>query len=102
MDVMKEENGDVDLDELCLKYQKKKEMELEIAAIETEIVSLQNNEHIQRKLTGMRRVLRRLHMIDGDICTMKGKIVCEISSGDQLVLTELLFSNLFNQIGSED
>ena len=92
----------MDIDEMCIKYKKKKDLELEIVAIENEIVSLQNNEHIQKRLNGMNRVLRRLKMIDNDVITMKGKIVCEISSGDQLILTELLFSNLFNQISSAE
>merc|ERR1740123_2538316 len=63
MDKMKEaQDDDTDLDALCAKYVKKKDLECEIRGVEEEIVSLQNNQHIEEQLSGMRRVLRRLNM----------------------------------------
>eukprot|EP01083_Nonionella_stella_P311987 1114242_1 len=89
----KMESRDID-DEACVQYKEKCDFEVEIVTIKNQMTALQNNEHIQRKLNGMKRVLRRLKMIDNNIITMKGKVACEISCGDELILTELLFSNL--------
>jgi len=96
------QQSDKNIDDLCLQYKLKKDLELETKEILNEMTSLQKNEHIQQKLNSMKRVLRRLKMIDSsnNIITMKGKIACEISCGDELILTELLFSNLFNEISS--
>jgi len=88
----------IKFDELCIKYKKKKDFEIEIVKIKNEITSLETNQFIEQKLNGMNRVLRRLKMIENNVITIKGKIACEISCGDELILTELLFSNLFNQI----
>jgi ATP-dependent RNA helicase DOB1 len=31
-----------------------------------------------------------------DVVTLKGRVACEISSGDALVLTEMIFNGVFN------
>ena len=95
----KPENMDKnDINELCVKYKEKKNFEIEICKINEEIKYLQCNKHNEHILNGMYRVLRRLKMIENNIITTKGKIACEISCGDELILTEILFSNLFNKI----
>jgi ATP-dependent RNA helicase DOB1 len=49
-----------------------------------------------------KRVLRRLGFTDAaDIVDMKGRVACEISSGDELLLTELIFNGVFNQLAPE-
>ena len=47
-----------------------------------------------------KRVLRRLEFISSndDIVEMKGRVACEISSGDELLLTELIFNGVFNPL----
>ena len=89
---------------LQLKYQKKRELETEIVLIREEMDKIENNEHIEQRLQGMRRVLRRLKMIDETqgVATQKGKIACELSCGDCLVLTELLFSGILNNVTSTE
>ena len=43
-----------------------------------------------------KRVLRRLEFTTADdVVTLKGRVACEISSGDALVLTELIFQGVF-------
>ena len=95
-----------DADTLCLRYSEKKELELELemAGVRDEMSALENNEHIEQMLSGMKRVLRRLKMVDRhtNMITMKGKIACELSCGDELVLTELLFSNMLNEIAATE
>ena len=47
----------------------------------------------------MQRVVRRLDFLDkNDIVKLKGKVACEISACDELLLTELLLRNIFNDM----
>lgn len=49
-----------------------------------------------------KRVLRRLGFTTAaDIVDMKGRVACEISSGDELLLTELVFQGVFNPLSPE-
>ena len=45
------------------------------------------------------RVLRRLdYCNDQDVIDKKGRVACEIDTGDELVLTEMLFNGVFNDL----
>jgi len=58
---------------------------------------LQMEELKQRK-----RVLRRLGFInEADVVQLKARVACEISTGDELVLSELLFNRFFNELTPE-
>ncbi|XP_061589656.1 exosome RNA helicase MTR4 [Cololabis saira] len=49
-----------------------------------------------------KRVLRRLGFASpSDVIEMKGRVACEISSGDELLLTEMMFNGLFNDLSAE-
>ena len=49
-----------------------------------------------------KRVLRRLGFTNSaDIVDMKGRVACEISTGDELLLTELIFNGAFNALSPE-
>ena len=46
-----------------------------------------------------KRVLRRLGFTNSaDIVDVKGRVACEISTGDELLLTELIFNGVFNPL----
>ncbi|XP_022659968.1 superkiller viralicidic activity 2-like 2 isoform X2 [Varroa destructor] len=46
-----------------------------------------------------KRVLRRLgYCNNADIIDVKGRIACEISTADELLLTEMIFNNIFNNL----
>ncbi|KAI9688485.1 MAG: ATP-dependent RNA helicase mtr4 [Bathelium mastoideum] len=46
-----------------------------------------------------KRVLRRLNFInEADVVQIKARVACEISTGDELVLSELLFNGFFNDL----
>ncbi|KAG7799043.1 hypothetical protein KL929_001120 [Ogataea haglerorum] len=46
-----------------------------------------------------KRVLRRLGFTtQDDIVEIKGRVACEISTGDELLLTELIFNGTFNEL----
>jgi ATP-dependent RNA helicase DOB1 len=49
-----------------------------------------------------KRVLRRFGFIDdSDVVQLKARVACEISTGDELLLTELLFNGFFNDLTPE-
>lgn len=49
-----------------------------------------------------KRVLRRLGFVnDADVVQLKARVACEISTGDELVLSELLFNRFFNELTPE-
>ena len=49
-----------------------------------------------------KRVLRRLHFInDAEVVELKARVACEISTGDELLLSELLFDRFFNELSPE-
>ncbi|KAF2769648.1 antiviral helicase [Teratosphaeria nubilosa] len=54
------------------------------------------------ELKNRKRVLRRLGFInDADVVQLKARVACEISTGDELVLAELMFNRFFNELTSE-
>ena len=51
------------------------------------------------ELKGRLRILRRLgYTSEMDIIEMKGRVACEISAGDELVLTEMILNGVFNDL----
>lgn len=51
------------------------------------------------ELKSRKRVLRRLGFTtSSDIVDMKGRVACEISTGDELLLTEMIFNGVFNSL----
>lgn len=49
-----------------------------------------------------KRVLRRFQFINEDeVVQLKARVACEISSGDELMLSELLFNGFFNNLTPE-
>lgn len=49
-----------------------------------------------------KRVLRRFQFInEAEVVQLKARVACEISSGDELMLSELLFNGFFNSLTPE-
>ena len=49
-----------------------------------------------------KRVLRRFGFInDAEVVQLKARVACEISTGDELLLSELLFDRFFNELTPE-
>ena len=47
----------------------------------------------------MKRVLRRLGFISKDeIVQLKGKVACEISASDEIIVTEIMFAGILNEM----
>jgi len=46
-----------------------------------------------------KRVLRRFGFInEAEVVQLKARVACEISTGDELLLSELLFNRFFNEL----
>lgn len=51
------------------------------------------------ELISMKRVMRRLELIDkNDVPQLKGKVAASVSAADELLTTELIFSGFFGQL----
>jgi len=54
------------------------------------------------ELKHRKRVLRRLGFVnESDVVQLKARVACEISTGDELVISELLFNGFFNDLTPE-
>ncbi|KAL0850985.1 hypothetical protein ABMA28_006878 [Loxostege sticticalis] len=86
---------------LTASYERKQEIYEELTQAKAELRKaksiLQMDELKKRK-----RVLRRLgYCTSADVIELKGRIACELSSADELLLTELIFNGVFNALSSE-
>nr|XP_006825596.1 PREDICTED: superkiller viralicidic activity 2-like 2-like [Saccoglossus kowalevskii] len=94
-------HNDPQLEKLYDMYEKKAQLASEVKAVKQELrkakTVLQMDELKCRK-----RVLRRLgYATVSDVIEMKGRVACEISSGDELLLTEMIFNGVFNELKCE-
>ncbi|KAE9392913.1 antiviral helicase [Gymnopus androsaceus JB14] len=86
------------LPELYALYKKKKESEDTIRSLKKRIQSTHDVLQLE-ELKSRKRVLRRLQFTtSADIVDTKGRVACEISTGDELLLTELIFNGVFNTL----
>ena len=54
------------------------------------------------ELKNRKRVLRRLgYTTAADVIELKGRVACEISSADELLLTEMIFNGVFNELSCQ-
>nr|POE85588.1 atp-dependent rna helicase mtr4 [Quercus suber] len=84
-------------DQYCTKMDVTKDIKTTRKKIEDALSVLQLDELKKRK-----RVLRRLDFInDADVIQPKARVACEISTGDEIVLAELLFNRFFNELSPE-
>lgn len=94
-------HGSVRLNELYEKYDNKVKIEEEMKSLKDKILETQAVIQLD-DLKYRKRVLRRLGFTtQNDIIELKGRVACEISTGDELLLTELIFNGTFNELTSE-
>ncbi|EAL69567.1 DEAD/DEAH box helicase [Dictyostelium discoideum AX4] len=93
--------NDTDIEERCNLLEKKNEITKEIKQLQKQIKS--GDEVILKDdLRSMKRILTRLgYITDDGVVALKGRVACEISAGDELVISELLFAGLFNDLSVE-
>ncbi|KAF8841476.1 antiviral helicase [Paxillus ammoniavirescens] len=79
-------------------YSQKQEAQANIRALKKRISATHDVLQLE-ELKCRKRVLRRLGFTNSsDIADMKGRVACEISTGDELLLTELIFNGIFNTL----
>ncbi|KAF5093831.1 hypothetical protein D0Z00_003836 [Geotrichum galactomycetum] len=95
-------HGNSQLPTLYNLYVEKEALEREQAYLRKRLMGVQSAVQLE-ELRAMKRVLRQLNFttID-DVVELKGRVACEISSGNELVLTELLFAGEFNGFQPEE
>ncbi|KAK9462899.1 rRNA-processing arch domain-containing protein [Lipomyces oligophaga] len=107
MDVLRERlqksplTNNPELDDLYTQFLAKVELRTRIEDKRGEIKKAHSIMQLD-ELKHRKRVLRRLEYIsEDDIITVKGRVACEISSGDELMLTEMIFTNMFLDLTPE-
>lgn len=93
-------SSDPRLPELYTIYSRKQESLARVRALKKRIQAAHDVLQME-ELKCRKRVLRRLGFTKDDIVDMKGRVACEISSGDELLLTELVFEGVFNVLSPE-
>ena len=89
------------LAELYDRYAEKVALSEEIKAVRKKIADALSVLQLD-ELKNRKRVLRRLGFVnDADVVQLKARVACEISTGDELVLSELLFNRFFNELSPE-
>ncbi|KAG7096383.1 hypothetical protein E1B28_003827 [Marasmius oreades] len=89
------------LGELLALYSKRAEHQDRIRSLKRQIQATQDLLQLE-ELKCRKRVLRRLGFTTADdIVDVKGRVACEISTGDELLLTELVFNGVFNALEPE-
>ncbi|KAK7205329.1 dead-box family helicase required for mRNA export from nucleus [Myxozyma melibiosi] len=90
-----------ELDELYKEFLAKVDLQTKIQEIKGKIEKAHSIMQLD-ELKYRKRVLRRLGFIsEDDIIEVKGRVACEISSGDELLLTEMIFNSMFNDLTPE-
>ncbi|KAI5065335.1 hypothetical protein GOP47_0020030 [Adiantum capillus-veneris] len=89
------------LEDRLRSYHKKDELTQSIRAARQDVRAA-TNLVFKDELKYRRRVLRRLgYATSDDVVELKGKVACEISSADELVLSELIFKGLLKDVSAE-
>ncbi|KAI4270596.1 MAG: hypothetical protein L6R38_007080 [Xanthoria sp. 2 TBL-2021] len=89
------------LPDLYDQYAEKVELHNKQKAIKRKITDAQAVMQLD-ELKSRKRVLRRLQFInEAEVVQLKARVACEISTGDELLLSELLFDGFFNELAPE-
>jgi ATP-dependent RNA helicase DOB1 len=91
-------NDSKDLHRLVQEYRVKAAVMSDLAAAKHNLKKSKSLLQMDQ-LKCMKRVLRRLgYCSASDVIEIKGRIACELSSADELLLTEMMFNNVFNPL----
>jgi len=89
------------LPDLYNQYAEKMELCAKIKAVKKQITAALSIMQLD-ELKCRKRVLRRFGFInEAEVVQLKARVACEISTGDELLLSELLFNRFFNELTPE-
>jgi len=88
-----------DLKEEMKKYEEHVACNAKMVTVKAELKSAHQDLVLKQNLKYMKRVLRRLGFTTNTgVIDLKGRVACEISTCDELLATELLFSGFFSDL----
>ena len=88
--------------DIIMSYKKKLTLRTQIKYMINEL-HLLNKLVLNEELINMKKVLTRLNYLDkNNLVTFKGQVACYITSGDTLILTEMLFNGFLNGMPEND
>ncbi|BGP51272.1 ATP-dependent RNA helicase mtr4 [Rhodotorula kratochvilovae] len=91
-------HADPNLPALYDQYAAKESLKTKIRSTKKRIQQAHSVMHLD-ELRNRKRALRRLGFAtQEDVVEQKGRVACEISSGDELLLTEMVFGGVFNDL----
>lgn len=94
-------SSDPQLPALYDQYASKESLKASIRSTKKKIQAAHSVIHLD-ELRNRKRALRRLGFATNeDVVEQKGRVACEISSGDELLLTEMVFGGVFNDLTPE-
>ncbi|XP_077238593.1 DExH-box ATP-dependent RNA helicase DExH10-like isoform X2 [Tasmannia lanceolata] len=80
-------------------FQRKAEVHHEIQQLKSKMIRDSQLQKFRDELKNRARVLKRLGHIDSDgVVQLKGRAACLIDTGDELLVTELMFNGTFNDL----
>uniref|UniRef100_A0A2P2HW43 Superkiller viralicidic activity 2-like 2 n=1 Tax=Hirondellea gigas TaxID=1518452 RepID=A0A2P2HW43_9CRUS len=93
-------NRNPDKDELIELYKKKIQAQTNLRVAETELREAKSVLQLE-ELKCRKRVLRRMgYATAQDVIERKGRVACELSAADELLITEMLFNGVFNELSA--
>jgi len=93
---------DPERDDIMSQYVRKLSLKAQIERLQQRLRNLSQDAGLIQTLQNMKRVLRALgHTTAEDIIDTKGRVACELSTCDELVGTELMFSGAFQGLSPE-
>uniref|UniRef100_A0A8R1E3J9 Helicase C-terminal domain-containing protein n=1 Tax=Caenorhabditis japonica TaxID=281687 RepID=A0A8R1E3J9_CAEJA len=84
--------------DLQAEFERKVDVQKELDSLKVERKKMQSTLHLD-ELDNRKRVLRRLEYLKkDDSLQLKGRVACELSASDELILTEMLLKGVFNSL----
>jgi len=88
--------------DIIVSYKQKLSLRTQIKYLINELNVL-NRLVLNEELINMKKVLMRLNYLDkNNLVTFKGQVACYITSGDTIILTEMLFNGFLNRMQEND
>ncbi|XP_060529125.1 exosome RNA helicase MTR4-like isoform X2 [Cylas formicarius] len=83
------------------KYAQKVVCDRELAVAKQKLTNAKSVLHLD-ELKNRKKVLRRLgYCTETDVIQLKGRVACELSSADEILLTEMIYDGLFGKLSSQ-
>ncbi|XP_026843750.1 exosome RNA helicase MTR4 [Drosophila persimilis] len=91
-------HNSAELGRIHKRYQDKVKLQAQLTAIKAELKAARSLLQME-ELKHRKRVLRRMgYCKPGDVIEFKGRVACELSSADELLMTEMIFNGVFNDL----